>query len=234
MMYNVRLLILFLGIAFSLFLIIGLIKPWDHALVGRRTESKKSYCGVRHVSCSFLSGVLRAQIYNSINMKRLILVGVVALFVTATSCSSKSSKATEQIKEAPREKSDLPNITLIEEDGNQFSSATLSGNTILIFFGADCDHCQREAVQIHKNLKAFESYTLYFISMDPFPVIHKFANAYAISNQPNIRFLRADGRSVFSAMGNMSTPTICIFAGNKRLVKRFDGETKIEEILKLL
>lgn len=165
--------------------------------------------------------------------QHLVTLGLATILFC--SCAPKSEKEKEvTAKTRMNEITGLPNIILMSADGRQFSTNKLPGKTLLIFFSADCDHCQREATQIHENLKAFESYSIYFISLDPFPVIRKFSETYKIDNNPNIFFVRADGQSVFSAMGYMKTPTICIYSANKKLVKRFDGETKIEEILKLL
>ncbi len=164
-----------------------------------------------------------------------MVVGLIAsLCGLHFSCAPKQEKRTEIEKTEQPGINDLPPIILIEENGKQFSTRTLPGNTILILFGASCDHCQREATQIHENLKGFEGYTLYFISMDPFPVIHQFAKDYGINDQPNIHFVRADGSSVFHSLGYMQTPTILIYAHDRKLVKRFDGETKVQEILKIL
>jgi cytochrome oxidase Cu insertion factor (SCO1/SenC/PrrC family) len=146
-------------------------------------------------------------------------------------CSTRQEKTQSP---SPAASNDLPPVTLIEKDGKQFSARTLSGNTILIFFGATCDHCQRQTTQIQKNLKGFEHYTLYFIALDPFPVIDRFARDYGVNNLPNIHFVRADGASVSSSLGYLQTPTIFVYAGNRKLVRRFDGETQVGEILKVL
>ena len=165
------------------------------------------------------------------------MMGLVAsLYGVMSSCSVKPEKRADPQKVKPEtaEINELPDIILLDQNGKQYSARSLAGNTLLIFFGATCDHCQREATQIHKNLRAFDRYTLYFIALDPFPLINKFAEDYQINNQPNIHFARADGTTVFNSLGNIQTPTILIYAANRKLIKRFDGETKVEEILKLL
>ena len=168
-------------------------------------------------------------------MKRhTVPVWPIILYLAVVGCSSKPGNQAEPNVATTPETNELPAVILIERTGKQFSTRSLPGNSILIFFGASCDHCQREATQIHKNLKSFEHYTLYFISMDPFPVIDQFAQDYRINNQPNIRFMRADGASVSNSLGYLQTPTILVYASNRKLIKRFNGETKVEEILKVL
>ncbi len=167
-------------------------------------------------------------------MKILNCILTAMLALAFMRCASKPQKQAEEQVINQHEVNELPQVILIESSGRQFSTRSLPGNTILIFFGASCDHCQREATQIHVNLKRFEHYTLYFISMDPFPIINQFAQDYGIDNQPNIRFLRADGASVSNALGYLQTPTIFVYGTNRKLIKRFDGETGVEEILKVL
>jgi cytochrome oxidase Cu insertion factor (SCO1/SenC/PrrC family) len=167
-------------------------------------------------------------------MKSLNCFLTVMLYLSVMGCASKPEAQKEAKGATQPELNDLPEVVLIEPSGKQFSARSLPGNTILIFFGASCDHCQREATQIHNNIQRFEHYTLYFISMDPFPVINQFAKDYGIANQPNIRFMRADGASVSNSLGYLQTPTILIYAPNRKLIKRFDGETKMEEIVKVL
>jgi peroxiredoxin len=168
-------------------------------------------------------------------MRRGFVFAVFLVSAILLSCSTPNKPAEKPDRNhAVHETNDLPDITMMEENGQPFSAASLSGKTVLIFFNADCDHCQRETAEIQKNLDAFKSYTLYFISMDQFSVINRFAEKYKIAHEPNIHLARADGRTVFAAMGPMQTPTICIYTTAKRLAKRFDGETKIGDIIDLL
>jgi peroxiredoxin len=178
--------------------------------------------------------------------KHLLVIGSVLILVAA--CKPKADHAASAVPPDEKKAGDssvqkaaekvpadgLPPITLIEENGGQFSATTLPGNSILIFFSSDCDHCQREATEIEKNLAGFKNYHLFFISMNPFPAMKKFAETYKINNHHNIKFFRADGKTVFDALGSIQTPTICVYNSDKKLVKKFDGETKVDDILNVL
>jgi peroxiredoxin len=177
--------------------------------------------------------------------KPLLVIGSFLLFVAAckpkadhpaATVSPDEKKAGDSAVQKTTEKvpDGLPPVTLIEESGRQFSATTLPENSILIFFSSDCDHCQREATEIEKNLAGFKNYHLFFISMNPFPVMKKFSETYKINNHHNIKFFRADGKTVFDALGSIQTPTICVYDRDKKLVKKFDGETKVDDILKVL
>jgi peroxiredoxin len=172
-------------------------------------------------------------------MNNLVYKGLALLFFVTLAACSTNEKKTESAKGEPvataqPAKNELPNITLFGDDGKAFSATTLPGNAVLIFFITDCDHCQREATDLQKNLAGFEKYNLYFISMEEFGLINKFATDYKLNGHANVHFLRADGLTVFNSLGNLKTPTLCVYDHDKKLTKRFDGETKVADLLKVL
>src|SRR6185369_7753664 len=105
---------------------------------------------------------------------------------------------------------------------------------ILIFFGPDCDHCQRQAESIRKQLDVFKNYALYFIASSPDAEIIRFAETYQLQGYTNIFFARAEIAEVIDRMGPMSVPGIFIYSADRQLVKKFDGETAVNEIAKFL
>jgi peroxiredoxin len=131
------------------------------------------------------------------------------------------------------EVNDLPVLTVTKTDGSEIFIRGLAGKTILIFFNPDCDHCQNEAKAIVDNKRSFEEYQLYFISSDSVKNIEKFADDYQLT-EPNYHLARAEGMAVYNAVGPLSSvPAIFIYNDRKK-VKEFLGETKIEEIKKFL
>src|SRR5688572_1073013 len=99
-----------------------------------------------------------------------------------TSCKEKEGNSS-QIKI-----NDLPNMQVTTLDNSQVAINDLDGNTILILFQPDCDHCQREAKEIRKNLDAFNGYAIYFISADQALAVQKFGSDYDLLGQNNIHF----------------------------------------------
>lgn len=128
----------------------------------------------------------------------------------------------------------LPALMLTKINGDSVLTSSLEGPVVLVFFSPDCDHCQREAADIRLHISAFKDYSLYFISPSPAEEIKEFATTYGLMGHPNIEFARADVTEVVRLMGKVSTPTLCIYSKEKQLVKRFDGETEMEEIAKFL
>ncbi len=128
----------------------------------------------------------------------------------------------------------LPAIQLTKLTGEKLVTKTLSGKTILIFYNPECDHCQREAASIRSRLEEFKHYTLYFIAASSDEAIKHFAETYDLVDKSNVIFVTAEVQEVVREMGSMSSPAMFIYSDSKHLVKKFDGETPIEEIIKFL
>lgn len=126
---------------------------------------------------------------------------------------------------------DLPAMHITLHDGARQNVKNFRGKVILIFFQPDCDHCQREATGIHKHMGAFSKYTIYFISPEEFTTMDQFAVDYGLKGQPNIQFAKTTVDDITKNLGHISAPSMYIYNDGK-LVKHFDGETAIEEILK--
>ncbi len=161
-------------------------------------------------------------------MKNFLILGVILSF--AFSCSTKQKEQVAQKSEV----NDLPYLTTSLIDGEKVNLRELPGNSILILFFADCDHCQREAVAIHEKINAFSKYELYFLSSNTEQEIEKFAKDYKLYDQSNVKFGKVDGGKVFQTFGAIPTPSVYIYSAQRKLVKQFNGETNIEEIIKFL
>jgi peroxiredoxin len=155
------------------------------------------------------------------------LLSFVLAVAILTSCGQRAKE------ESVAEVNDLPVLTVRQVDGQEVFVRGLNGKMILIFFNPDCDHCQNEAKAIAENKRSFEEYQLYFISSDSVQNVQKFASDYNLL-EPNYHFSTAEGMDVYNAMGPLpSVPAVFIYNNRKR-VKEFLGETKIEELKKFL
>lgn len=157
-----------------------------------------------------------------------------ALVITAIIFSSCSVKKQQEPLQHQVLSNDLPTMSLKLLEGEQIEVRELPGNTILILFFSDCDHCQREAKAIHERIDAFKNYTVYFISSDSLKDIQKFADDYQLNAIPNVKFGNTEVAMVIRSFGAVPTPSVYIYSSQKKLVKQFNGETDIEEIIKFL
>lgn len=154
------------------------------------------------------------------------LAGVGALFFLF----NKKEKPVE-IPQAKAEVNQLPYLNFVKLDGTRMTAHDLPGKTILVMFNTDCDHCQREAKAISDNLDSFKGYTLYFLASESVDNIQKFAVDYHLAGLDNVLFGRAEVADVVETFGPIATPSIYIYSLDRRLVKNFNGETGVDEII---
>ena len=128
----------------------------------------------------------------------------------------------------------LPNLKLLGMDGTVNYGRELNGKNVLILYNADCDHCQREAKEIRTQIKAFDNYTVWFVSSDNFENIGRFAKDYDLVGHANVHFVRTEVMEVITNFGAIATPSVYIYSDDRQLVKAINGETRIEEIIKYL
>lgn len=127
-----------------------------------------------------------------------------------------------------------PNMNLVFPDGSVRSSLNLPPKSILVFYFPDCDHCQREGADIAKHLAAFKNYHVWFITPASFAEIQQFAMVYKLIGFDYVHFVRTEARDITNNYGGIQTPSLYIYSKEKKLVKSFNGETKVEEIIKFL
>ncbi len=130
---------------------------------------------------------------------------------------------------------DIPALIVTKLDGTPLSAKSLVGHkTILILFQPDCDHCQAEAKQISERLTAFENYTIYFISAAEPETVKKFSEDYKLNREQNIIFATTEVQGIIDSFGPIPAPSVYIYSAEGRLVRKFNGQTELETIVKAL
>jgi cytochrome oxidase Cu insertion factor (SCO1/SenC/PrrC family) len=177
-------------------------------------------------------------------MKRSLILPYILLgLLLVSSCNTRSGNQPETQEPVTQNTpppaaavltTDLPNLPLTKLDGTSLQANNLTGKTILFFFQPDCDHCQRETVQIRENLSAFRDYQVYFISNYPQAELAKFAQEYKLAFEPNVVFAQATLEGILNTVGPMESPTMFVYSDKGRLVNTFKGETPIAQILPAL
>lgn len=158
------------------------------------------------------------------NMKKLLLI------ILMTSLFACTREQKNEAQSDPVVINELPHLNFTTLDGTATSTRNLETPLVLILFFTDCDHCQREAQDVQKNLELFKGKNIQFISANDMPLIQKFAVDYGLSNEPNVKFGRAESTDVYMNFGSIPTPAIYVYSAEKRLVKSFKGETPVAEI----
>jgi peroxiredoxin len=168
-------------------------------------------------------------------MKRMKLLFLSIFAVCLVSCEKKQAAKSETADSVyPQQQvNQLPVMMMVDKDQNTTDANKLKGKNIIILFFPDCDHCQREATEIAERIKSFDGYTLFFLSINPFDEILKFSEKYKLSNFSNVKFVQTTGDAVYNNFGSVPTPSMYIY-DNGKLVKKFNGETKVDEIVRYL
>jgi peroxiredoxin len=167
--------------------------------------------------------------------KRFLNIALIAVSgLIFFNCAKQEKQDAEQPKEEVKEINELPYLSYLDLTAGKTTTRELPGNSILILFNTDCDHCQHEAAEINEKAALFKDYQLYFIAADSIHQIQKFAQTYGLAAKANMHFGRAEFNDVFMNFGSISTPAIYIYSRERRFVKSFFGQTPIEEIVKFL
>jgi len=166
--------------------------------------------------------------------KGIFPCGLLVFISLAFGCSSSSTENNSVRDQTSKVENDLPDMRIRRLDQSEVDLKTLSGKVVLIFFFPECDHCQREASQISQHIAAFNNVTLYFITSDTAEKAEGFAKDYFLNGLDNVVFGSTSAESVLNNFGPIATPSIYIYSAEQKLVKAFNGEVSISEVLKFI
>jgi thioredoxin-related protein len=122
---------------------------------------------------------------------------------------------------------------LFKMDSTQFQMT--SGRPILlVFFNSQCEHCQYELTELKKNLSSFEAVSVLLMSSENIATIKEAAQKFELAASPNAEFVKINRDDVFDNYGSLSVPHLFLYGADRKLIKEFKGETKIEAILQYL
>ncbi len=105
---------------------------------------------------------------------------------------------------------------------------------LLIYFNSECEHCQYELAELKKNLPAFSEATILLMSSENISAIRKAAQNIGLEGSPSLEFIKINQSDLYENFGSLSTPHIFIYGKDRKLIKEFKGETKMDAILQYL
>jgi thioredoxin-related protein len=102
--------------------------------------------------------------------------------------------------------------------------------TLLILFGADCEHCKQFTDSLVKHIDSFKDANIYMFTFSPFPDLRKFIEEHKLKEYKNIT-MGNDAELFFPGFYKVSSvPGIAVYDKNKKIVKLFTGTVKVEDI----
>ncbi|HOX81434.1 MAG TPA: redoxin domain-containing protein [Chryseolinea sp.] len=171
-------------------------------------------------------------------MKKMTVFVLVLLEASILFCCGSSTEKKLPIQESQSasasstQVNELPKMVITLLDGSRLECNKLGGNIAIIVFFPECDHCQREAVEIQKEIESFKDYTLYFVTTENKPLTEKFAIEYKLNNYENVKFGFITVNDVVTNFGSIPTPSLYLYSSDHKRIQSFEGETDIQAILK--
>ena len=117
---------------------------------------------------------------------------------------------------------------------NVITSKTLMmiAPSVFIAFHPECEHCQYEAKSINDKQKELANTNIIMFTSANDSLIHAFSKTYGLDSLKNVHILNDSTNAMHQLFAVKTMPTVIIYNAKNQLVKRFNGETKIEAILK--
>jgi peroxiredoxin len=104
--------------------------------------------------------------------------------------------------------------------------------SVFIAFHPECEHCQYEAKSINEKQKELQHTNIVLFTSASDSTITVFAKTYGLDSLKNVHIVNDSKNEMWSQFSVKSIPTIFIYNAQNQLIKRYNGETKIEAILK--
>ena len=104
--------------------------------------------------------------------------------------------------------------------------------TIIIYFNPECEHCQYEASEIGKQAEHFENANTILVTPDDsVKRVEAFAVKYHLWEVDNLVVLLDRNKQFINQFGTSIFPSVFIYGTDKKLIKMYKGETKMEAII---
>lgn len=169
-------------------------------------------------------------------MSRPLRYGVAVLVLAALAVGLGWAFRTKlaQRRERAQSLSVLPPLPARRLDGSAFLPLKeATGPLVLIYFESDCDHCQRQANEMSRHAAEFGAARLLWLSKDSLPALRQFAQRYGLMRQPTMQVAQIRSE-VAQKLELFSVPDIRIYGPDRKLLRRYQGETSAAAISRAL
>lgn len=133
----------------------------------------------------------------------------------------------------------IPYFTFYKLNKEPFvrDSISSSQKKLFLYFNSECNHCQKQAKWLSKGMQlnpnVFKNLQLIFVSFEEMSAISAFKDKYNFT-QANCVFLQ-DSRVTFDDKFDVNSfPSILIYSKDNTLIKKFEGEVKVDRIIDYL
>lgn len=131
---------------------------------------------------------------------------------------------------------EVPPVVLTAIDNrNKILSDYDSDNSLLfIFFDTHCDFCQFELKELEKQVPEFVNTDIVLVSAEPLDTLRKFDKNHKFKNYLNCGIYHCPYGNLQKYFGKLVSPVALIYGVDRKLIKRFIGGTRIDEMLNVI
>lgn len=158
----------------------------------------------------------------------ILLIGILIAFAYYNTTQKNFEKNNKNIA--------MPIFPSFSLDSIAVSPKELNTNfsSVLIHFNSTCDHCQYEAQELLKNKVKLQKANIILVSSETLPTLKVFSKTYHLHKIPSLQIWKSNADTLQKYFGRLSIPHIFIYNAKKELIKSYQGETKIQAILKYI
>lgn len=128
----------------------------------------------------------------------------------------------------------MPDFKFQKLDGKIFTKSQLNNgkNTLIFFFDATCEHCQRTAKTFNANTAKFKNINVVMISMDVPKGIETFLEIYApaLAKMKNVTVLQDDKNDFVYSFHPIKFPSIYVYNATGHLILYHDSDQGLDEV----
>ena len=116
----------------------------------------------------------------------------------------------------------------------KLDSFKLNTPSVFIAFHPECEHCQYEAKSLNERHNDLKKAQIIMFTSAKDSLVQVFAHSFGLDTIDNIKVISDEKNEMRTAFGVKGIPTIFIYDAKGKLVKQYNGETKVDAIIKAL
>jgi thiol-disulfide isomerase/thioredoxin len=158
-----------------------------------------------------------------------IIIGIFVVFAAISRKKDQKEKQKAMI-------ANLPTFSSRSAEGILVDNNLLKTNTpsVFIAFHPECEHCQYEAKSINEKQKELANANIVLFTSANDSLTNAFSKTYGLDSLKNVHVLSDSANTMRQLFAIKTMPAVIIYNAQNQLVKRYNGETKIEAILKYI
>lgn len=134
--------------------------------------------------------------------------------------------------------STMPNAVFYKENTAKFSTDQIpkGKKSLIMFFDATCEHCQKVAGNLSKNTKELSNVNFYLVSQDVFRSINYFVDTFAkpLKTMKNVTTLQDKDYVFIPLFHPRQYPSLYLYGADKKLILFSSNEKDVPKFLNLM